>query len=99
MSAHEELFQLMLGRTTTKAVERILAAGFRRPRMVTTEAELDALPPWSVVLSTSYTSQGDHRISFQRWEDGDWHRGARCGSTHPDNFLPATVLHEPEADQ
>jgi hypothetical protein len=30
MSGREELFQLMLGRTTTKAVERILAAGYRK---------------------------------------------------------------------
>ena len=34
MSAeHDELFQLMLGRTTTKAVERVLAAGYRKPRL------------------------------------------------------------------
>lgn len=64
------------------------------PRQVSTEEELDALPPGSVVLSLSYLGQpSGQRISFQRWADGDWHRGARSGSTHPDNFLPATVLH------
>jgi hypothetical protein len=31
MSTHVELFQLILGRTTTKAVERIVAAGYRKP--------------------------------------------------------------------
>ena len=30
MSDRDELFQLMLGRTTTNAVERILAAGYRK---------------------------------------------------------------------
>lgn len=74
--------------------DAILAAGYRKPQQVTTEEELDALPPGSVVLSLSYLGQpSGQRISFQRWPDGDWHRGARSGSTHPDNFLPATVLH------
>lgn len=74
--------------------EHALAAGYRKPCQVTTEEELDALPPGSVVLSLSYLGQpSGQRISFQRWADGDWHRGARSGSTHPDNFLPATVLH------
>ena len=51
MSAEaDELFQLMLGRTTTKAVERILAAGYRKPQQVTTEEELDALPIGKVVI-------------------------------------------------
>jgi hypothetical protein len=36
MSARDELFQLILGRTTTKAVERILAAGYSKPRPITT---------------------------------------------------------------
>lgn len=30
MSGHDELFQLILGRTTTKAVERIHTAGYRK---------------------------------------------------------------------
>ena len=92
----DELFQLMLGRTTTKAVERILAAGYRKPRTITTAEELDALLNGSVVLSTQYTGQSGQQISFQRWYDGDWHRGARSASTHPDNFLPVVVLYEPE---
>ena len=96
MSSRDELFQLMLGRTTTKAVERILAAGYRKPRTITTAEELDALPEGTVVLSESYHSGVDGMaLSFQRWYDGDWHRGGRSGSTHPDNFLPATVLYEP----
>ncbi|QWY79672.1 hypothetical protein PP637_gp42 [Arthrobacter phage Persistence] len=85
-------------RATEKASAAILAAGYGKPRTISTPEELDALPAWSVVLSEPYTHHGsDHRIAFQRWDDGLWHRGARSGSTHPDNFLPVTVLHEPEA--
>jgi hypothetical protein len=76
----------------------ILAAGYRKPRTITTEAELDALPNGSVVLSEVYTAHHGQAISFQRWEDGLWHRGARSGSTHPDNFLPVTVLYEPSGE-
>ncbi|WP_426940282.1 hypothetical protein [Pseudarthrobacter sp. S6] len=66
-----------------------------KPLEVTTVEELDALPIGSVVLSDAYTGQSGQKISFQRWDDGDWHRGARSGDTHPDNFLPATVLYSP----
>jgi hypothetical protein len=66
-----------------------------KPRIVTTLEELDALPVGSVVLSEGPHFRGEFRISFQRWDDGTWHRGARSGDTHPDNFLPATVLFEP----
>ena len=63
---------------------------------VATEEELDALPAWSVVLSDAYTHhESKQRISFQRWDDGAWHRGGRSASTHPDNFLPVTVLYVP----
>jgi hypothetical protein len=82
-----------IGAQVDTAIDVLLAAGYRKPQQVATAEELDALPPGSVVLSASYMSQNDQRISFQRWDDGDWHRGARCGSTHPDNFLPVTVLH------
>jgi len=80
-----------------KTADAILAAGYRKPRTITTTEELDALPNGSVVLSDVYKAHHGQAISFQRWEDGLWHRGARSGSTHPDNFLPVSVLHEPEA--
>lgn len=81
----------------------VLAAGYRKPRTITTEDELDALPVGSVVLSDPYRymvhggADCGWPIAFQKWDDGLWHRGARSGSTHPDNFLPATVLHEATA--
>ena len=77
------------------SADAILAAGYRKPRTITTTEELDRLPVGAVVLSEKYLSHSDQwRVSFQRWHDGTWHRGARSGDTHPDNFLPATVLHE-----
>lgn len=82
-----------------RAAESILAAGYSKPRTITitTVEELDALPVGSVVLSEGYTHHANEMpISFQRWTGGDWHRGARAGNTHPDNFLPATVLYTPE---
>jgi hypothetical protein len=71
------------------------AAPHLKPRAITTAEELDALPIGAVVLSETYTGQSGQQISFQRWDDGDWHRGARSSDTHPDNFLPATVIYEP----
>jgi hypothetical protein len=85
------------------AANAILAAGYRKPRTVTTVAELDALPVGSVVLSDTYRYMvhggGDvgWPITFQRWDSGLWYRGGRSSDTHPDNFLPATVLYSPEA--
>jgi hypothetical protein len=77
--------------------DHLIAAGYRKPRTITTAEELDALPVGSVVLSQDYRHHVDEwRVSFQRWQDGDWYRGARSSHTHPDNFLPATVLHTPE---
>lgn len=67
-----------------------------KPRAITTTEELDALPVGTVVLSDTYRHYIDKwQVAFQRWSDGEWHRGARAVETHPDNFLPATVLHEP----
>lgn len=82
------------------AAEDVLTAGYRKPKPVTTAEELDSLPAGSVVLSDPYRymvhggADCGWPVAFQRWDDGMWHRGARSGSTHPDNFLPATVLHE-----
>lgn len=76
------------------ATKALADLGYTKPRLIVTEEELDTLPNGTVVLSDVYTSNHGQPISFQRWEDGYWHRGARSGSTHPDNFLPVTVIHE-----
>jgi hypothetical protein len=65
------------------------------PRVVFTEDELDQLPIGSVVLSETYRHYADDwQVAFQRWSNGEWHRGARSTDTNPDNFLPAKVIHE-----
>lgn len=88
----DELFQLMLGRTTTKAVERILATGYRKPRTITTIEELDALPLGSVVLD-------DYGVACQvesEWvtEAGPNRMWMTTGcDANTTVALPATVLH------
>lgn len=49
-AAHAELHRLIIGRTATSAVERILAAGYAKPRQVSSVEELDALPEGTVAL-------------------------------------------------
>ena len=94
MSASEELFQLMLGRTTTKAVERILAAGYRKPRTVTTAEELDALPVGSVLNTDTgaweKASDPDDADDITFWLQA----GNRRWNPSRDVTLPATVLYE-----
>ena len=71
--------------------DHILAAGYRKPRTITTEDELDALPKGSVLLSHLggvWTKYYDHYLEGDNWEaKGSSH-------IHADD-LPATVLHEP----
>lgn len=63
--------------------------------IIASEEQLDKLPAGSVVLSVETVHhEGGWPLAYQRWQDGAWHRGGRSGSTHPDNFLPVTVLHE-----
>jgi hypothetical protein len=91
MSASDELFQLMLGRATTKAVERILDAGYRKPRTINSADELLSLPESSVVL--------DYEGDVSQKRGGLW-----CGyETAPINSNklarmagPVTVLWEPQ---
>ena len=74
--------------------DAILAAGYRKPRIITTAEELDDLPETSVVLDPMgtvalqvgrglWTMGGDEYTSEELI--ADW------------LVLPATVLHEPEA--
>jgi hypothetical protein len=99
----DELFQLILGRTTTKAVERILAAGYRKPRTITTAKELDALPVGTVVRTSGDEDRLDPRIAVKtgfwtsesEWEVAD--SNDFCLDSGELDDLPATVLYEPEA--
>jgi len=80
--------------------DAILAAGYRRPRTVTTTDELAALAVGSVVLHNGRAFQHypEHPAPFdeyKQWKcaDGGFVRSTKDGSS----ILPATVLHEPEA--
>jgi hypothetical protein len=74
----------------TPLADAILAAGYRRPRTITTVEELDALGLRSIVRD------GDG----ETWELTDngwryWVYGDEAFTSHGLTF-PATVLHEPE---
>lgn len=74
--------------------DAILAAGYRRPRVVATVAELDALSEGAVIRSDD---SGD---SAQKDHEGYWYLwGGDVGLVSEEITIPATVLHEPEADQ
>jgi len=68
-------------------------AGYRKPRMVTTVEELDALPFGSVVLDRSGLSL--HKNEFTGWRASN---GAKDISPEmlAQEAFPATVLHNPE---
>lgn len=88
----DELFALICGRTTLKAVDRVLAAGYRRPRQVTTVEELDALPFGSVILDRTGLSL--HKNEFTGWRASN---GAKDISPEmlSNEAFPATVLYSP----
>jgi hypothetical protein len=78
-------------------VVAILAAGYRKPKVVTTAEELDALPVGSVVLHNGRAFQHYQAYpapfdEYQKWKcgDGGFVRSTKDGSS----ILPATILHE-----
>ncbi|WP_309073245.1 hypothetical protein [Paenarthrobacter sp.] len=75
-------FQDPSGRTA----DAVLAAGYRKPRRITTRKEVEALPVDTVLLSDT--------IAYQNCGDDLWAAAGRFyGSTQI--TLPAYVLHEP----
>lgn len=95
MSARDELASTMrqnfsgwMGPAVSYEVaDAILAAGYRKPRTITTAKELDALPDHSVILSR----QG---YSAQKTVGNWWVAGEHLAVV-PE--LPVTVLHEASA--
>lgn len=73
-----------------RTADAILAAGYRKPRVVTTAEELDALPAESVVLDPS-------TWLFRKREDGRYAvAGSAVGYTSATINFPAIVLYEPQ---
>jgi hypothetical protein len=99
MSARDELTTLILGKTAPRAADAILAAGYKKPRTITTAEELNALGFHSVVLDaykTPYVCER-HRI------DGAHNEWKPAGMNYLEDSEallyhgPVTVLYEPTA--
>ncbi|MDN4644956.1 hypothetical protein [Arthrobacter sp. PsM3] len=91
MSARGELTTLILGKTAPRAADAILAAGYTKPRTVTTRDEVAALPEGSVLID----SAGD----VAQLRHGLWCSYETAAMTHGRmaKYTPATVLYEPTA--
>ena len=107
MSERDELADLLMsdalndvayyGRDYALAeADAILAAGYRKPRTVTTVEELDALPFETVIRD------GDDCV-LERWgdiEESGWVTVMVTSFVPRDQItLPATILYEPEASK
>ena len=78
--------------------DAILAAGYTKPRIITTAAELDALPDGSVIRDAAGTIR--ERFNDLETTAALWYRTGSGGYVLSAQFtwgklLPATVLHEP----
>lgn len=75
--------------------EALIAAGYRKPRIITTVEALDALPVWSEVVPYGY--RPSQAVCVKR-ADGTFlsHKGSSF-STHIG--LPATVLYVPNEEK
>lgn len=97
MSARDELAGIIGGKLITRSsmaetAEAVLAAGYRKPRILTLREELDALPSGSVILG----SDGEPNVLH----DNGWVLPGGDGgytSWAVAQNLPVSVLHEPEA--
>ena len=79
--------------------DAILAAGYSKPRTITTAEELDALTQRATVLDGNghvWTNDGDTLDQWGSVSDPEAYGGPKwLGSA--DLALPATVLHEPKS--
>ena len=93
----DELTKLISSRHTMAAADAILAAGYRKPRTITTVEELDALPVEAVVRSDMgnvYIKDHDLDNPTDTW----WVAGGGVSEYQSNRILlPATVLHAPDA--
>ena len=81
-----------------RLADDVIAAGYRKPRTVTTAAELDALPVGTVVLVKQ--PEDVRGYSYQQGPSGRWYgAAASIGALAIQLMFPgstATVLHEGE---
>jgi hypothetical protein len=98
MSARDELTMLVLGKTGPRAADAILAAGYRKPRTITTADELDALGNGALIR----TRHGEYREAAKLvGGENIWRAMGPAKVLSSSDLatwsLPASVLHEPEA--
>ena len=101
MSARDELEALLVANGGQRNIApAILAAGYRKPRTITTAEELDALAVRSVLL-THGNKFGP--LAVQKLSNGEpagldyLSVGLAMGYSSGEIHLPATVIHEPTA--
>jgi hypothetical protein len=90
VSSYDELVSILrrrIGGSVGETVDDILAAGYQRPRTITTVEELDALPAGTIIRDP---------LPCIKWGSGMWgtFSGDSVGSNRID--FPATVLYEPQ---
>lgn len=73
--------------------DAILAAGYKKPRTITTAEELDALPVGSVILDPIGLSL--HKNEFTGWRASNGAKDITAEMLQRE-ALPATVLYTPE---
>jgi hypothetical protein len=97
-NARDELTTLILGKTAPRAADAVLAAGYSKPRTITTAEELDALGFEAVVIDPCGTpavcvASGPHG---NQWTFGL--SGVLDSETLLLSGTRCTVLHEGEAE-
>lgn len=98
MSERDELATIILSMDRISAIDAILAAGYRKPRTITTAEELDALRFQAVVLDaygTPYVCER-HRTDGTR---NEWKPAGMGHLDESDTILyhgPVVVVHEGE---
>lgn len=82
----------------TAPADAIYAAGYRKPRTVTTVEELDALAEGSVVMG--FDMDREQLVSAKQY--GEWRQAGTDDGWQAngliENYGELTVLHEPEAE-
>jgi hypothetical protein len=90
VSARDELTMLVLGKTAPRAADAIVAAGYRKPRTITTIGNLAGEPDGTVIRTAHGKTMELLRGHWQTPDSKVWWSPLI-------DWLPATVLHEPEA--
>jgi hypothetical protein len=94
MNDRDELEALVArrGGHVKSTADAILAAGYRKPRTITTAEELDALQYGAAVV---HDEGWGETIAQRHTEDMRWYVTGCLEYIRPEALLPATIIHEP----